>query len=147
MKVAIPVVPTIRVIATFTKFEEVQPITEEFCTPPSTPEKLSPDHVQPSDTAITRLLHPPTVPPPPASSSSWMQWIKVPKVPYRQNNSTASSVPAGPKNGSSSRMEDPQDPFLIPADYTWITPEAKKKKMQEKKKNNKSKKIKSQQNH
>ncbi|PWA49631.1 leucine-rich repeat protein [Artemisia annua] len=29
-------------------------------------------------------------------------------------------------------IENAQDPFIIPADYTWITAEAKKKKMQEK---------------
>ena len=109
MQVAIPVVPTIRVLVTFTKFEELQP-TEEFSTPPSSPEKKSPN-LQPT--------------------SSWLQWIK---VPYRQNQSVMS--------GPSSRVEDIQDPFIIPPDYTWITPEAKKKKMQENK--NKSKKGKTQ---
>lgn len=101
VKVAIPVVPTIRVIVTFTKFEELQP-SEEFSTPPSSPGGKSPV--------------------PQAQSSSWLQWIK---APYRQNYSTAS--------GPSSRVEDIQDPFLIPPDYTWTTPEAKKKKMQENK--------------
>lgn len=111
VKVAIPVVPTIRVLVTFTKFEELQPL-DEFCTPPSSPGRESP-MVQPA-------------------SSSWLQWMKVPY--QRQSPSTAS--------GPSSRVEDIQDPFLIPADYTWITVEAKKKKMQEKK--NKSKKGRSQ---
>lgn len=111
VKVAIPVVPTIRVLVTFTKFEELQPL-DEFCTPPSSPGRDSPV-VQPA-------------------GSSWLQWIKVPY--QRQSPSTAS--------GPSSRVEDIQDPFLIPADYTWITVEAKKKKMQEKK--NKSKKGRSQ---
>ncbi|KAJ8747817.1 hypothetical protein K2173_026125 [Erythroxylum novogranatense] len=36
VKVAIPIVPTIRVLVTFTKFEELQPV-EEFATPPSSP--------------------------------------------------------------------------------------------------------------
>ncbi|KAG1362504.1 ankyrin repeat domain-containing protein 13C-B [Cocos nucifera] len=63
------------------------------------------------------------------SSSSWIQWIK---APYRQSFSTT----AGP----SSCVEDIQDPFVIPPDYTWTTPEAKKKKMQESK--SKSKKVK-----
>ncbi|KAA8548457.1 hypothetical protein F0562_000141 [Nyssa sinensis] len=36
VKVAIPVVPTIRVLVTFTKFEELQPL-DEFSTPPSSP--------------------------------------------------------------------------------------------------------------
>jgi hypothetical protein len=50
------------------------------------------------------------------SPSSWIQWIK---APYRQNFSTA---------GPSSRVEDIQDPFAIPSDYVWTTPEEKKKK-------------------
>ncbi|XP_072984844.1 uncharacterized protein [Typha latifolia] len=100
VKVAIPVVPTIRVLVTFTKFEELQPL-EEFSTPPSSPEKKNP---------VTQ------------PSSSWIQWIK---APYRQNYSVTS--------GPSSRVEDIQDPFVIPPEYTWTTPEAKKKKMQENK--------------
>ncbi|KAG1354817.1 ankyrin repeat domain-containing protein 13C [Cocos nucifera] len=95
--IAIPVIPTIRVLVTFTKFEELQPL-EEFATPPSSPKNKSPV-VQPS--------------------SSWIQWIR---APYCQSYSTAS--------GPSSRVEDFQDPFVIPPDYTWTTPEAKKKKMQ-----------------
>ncbi|KAL5702513.1 hypothetical protein ACHQM5_027725 [Ranunculus cassubicifolius] len=102
VKVAIPVVPTIRVLVTFTKFEELQPL-EEFCTPPSSPGRESP------------MMQP--------AGSSWLQWIKAPY--HRQTTSLGS--------GPSSRVEDIQDPFAIPADYTWITVEAKKKKMQEKK--------------
>jgi len=106
VKVAIPVVPTIRVLVTFTKFEELQPL-EEFTTPPSSPDNSKSPAVQPS-------------------SSSWIQWIK---APYRQNFSAP---------GPSSRVEDIQDPFAIPSDYVWTTPEEKKKKTQENK--NKSKK-------
>ncbi|KAJ7979675.1 Ankyrin repeat domain-containing protein [Quillaja saponaria] len=104
VKVAIPVVPTIRVLVTFTKFEELQPL-DEFSTPPSSPP------------AVTH-----------SSPSSWFQWIK---APYRPSSST---------NGSSSRIENIQDPFVIPSEYTWVTAEAKKKKMPQK---NKAKKGKS----
>lgn len=110
LQVAIPVVPTIRVMVTFTKFEELQPL-DEFSTPPSSPVG-SPAAFQSS------------------SSSSWFQWIK---TPYQRSN--------GSGGGSSSRIDNIQDPFAIPSDYTWITTEEKKKKMQEK---NKSKKAKSQ---
>lgn len=113
-QVAIPIVPTIRVMVTFTKFEELQPV-DEFSTPPSSPTavgKESPAIVQSS------------------SSSSWFQWIKSPY--QRLGSSTA---------GSSSRIDNIHDPFAIPSDYSWITAEAKKKKMQEK---SKSKKAKSQ---
>ncbi|KAL5197506.1 hypothetical protein ABZP36_001018 [Zizania latifolia] len=102
VKVAIPVVPTIRVLVTFTKFEELQPL-EEFTTPPSSPDNSKNPAAQ-------------------SSSSSWIQWIK---APYRQNFVTAP--------GPSSRVEDIQDPFAIPADYVWTTPEEKKKKTQENK--------------
>ncbi|CAA6666503.1 unnamed protein product [Spirodela intermedia] len=108
VKVAIPVIPTIRVLVTFTKFEELQP-DDEFSTPPSSPENGN-------------LLAQP-------SSSSWVQWMK---ASYKNKYSAAS--------GASSHGEDVQDPFLIPSDYSWITPEAKKKRLQEKKNKNKSKK-------
>ncbi|KAL5781486.1 hypothetical protein ACOSP7_006515 [Xanthoceras sorbifolium] len=111
VKVAIPVVPTIRVLVTFTKFEELQPV-DEFATPPSSPTaagRESPSMMQ-------------------SSSSSWFQWIK---GPYNRPGSSTS--------GSSSRIENIQDPFAIPQEYTWITAEAKKKKMQEKSKTKKGK--------
>ncbi|KAG7018848.1 Ankyrin repeat domain-containing protein 13B, partial [Cucurbita argyrosperma subsp. argyrosperma] len=108
VKVAIPVVPTIRVIVTFTKYEELQPV-DEFATPPSSPTAAAAGRESPSATN--------------ASSSSWFQWIK---APY-QRTSSSSSV-------SSSRIETLEDPFAIPRDYTWVTAEAKKKKMQEKNK-------------
>ncbi|KAI3676870.1 hypothetical protein L1987_86484 [Smallanthus sonchifolius] len=102
VKVAIPVIPTVRVLVTFTKFEELQPL-DEFSTPPSSP------------TATDHNL------PPTTSSSSWFQWIR---TPYQHaSSSTSISTPC---------IDNDHDPFVIPADYTWITPEAKKKKMQEK---------------
>ncbi|KAH1046875.1 hypothetical protein J1N35_037659 [Gossypium stocksii] len=111
VKVAIPVVPTIKVLVTFTKFEELQPV-DEFSTPPSSPTtgRESP--------AVTH-----------SSGSSWFQWIK---APYHRPSSS---------NYSCNKIENLQDPFAIPPDYTWITAEAKKKKMREK---SKLKKVKSQ---
>ncbi|KAL3620063.1 hypothetical protein CASFOL_034975 [Castilleja foliolosa] len=113
VKVAIPVVPTIRVIVTFTKFEELQPL-DEFSTPPSSPTAVSKDN--PSSIQSS-------------SNSSWFQWIKSPY--QRPGSSTA---------GSSSRIDNIQDPFAIPSEYSWITAEAKKKKMQEKNRSKKAKK-------
>lgn len=110
IQVAIPVVPTIRVLVTFTKFEELQPL-DEFATPPSSPSASGEE--SPAATNIP--------------SSSWFQWIK---APYRASSSAA---------GSSSRIENIPDPFAIPSDYTWVTAEAKKKKMQEKNKSKKGK--------
>ncbi|KAH7521837.1 hypothetical protein FEM48_Zijuj07G0074400 [Ziziphus jujuba var. spinosa] len=110
VKVAIPVVPTIRVIVTFTKFEELAPL-DEFTTPPSSPSAAGKE-----SPAVTQ-----------STSSSWFQWIK---APYRSSSSNAAS---------SSKIENSQDPFLIPPEYNWITAEAKKKKMQEKSKSKKGK--------
>ncbi|KAE8714555.1 chalcone synthase 1-like [Hibiscus syriacus] len=109
VKVAIPVVPTIRVLVTFTKFEELQPV-DEFSTPPSSPSAAQ------EIPAVTQ-----------ASGSSWFQWIK---TPYQRPSSS---------NNSDDKPENLQDPFAIPPDYTWITAEAKKKKMQEKSKSKKGK--------
>ena len=110
LQVAIPVVPTIRVLVTFTKFEELQPV-DEFSTPPSSPTAAGRE----SPAVMMQ-----------SSSSSWFQWIK---SPYQR--------PGSSTGGSSSRIENIQDPFAIPPDYTWVTAEAKKKKMQEKSKSKK----------
>ncbi|XP_010262395.1 PREDICTED: ankyrin repeat domain-containing protein 13B-like [Nelumbo nucifera] len=58
VKVAIPIVPTIRVLVTFTKFEELQP-TEEFSTPPS-----SPAHFQDAKSKESE------------GSTSWISWMR-----------------------------------------------------------------------
>ncbi|XP_062084382.1 uncharacterized protein LOC133790674 [Humulus lupulus] len=58
VKVAIPIVPTIRVLVTFTKFEELQPM-EEFSTPLS-----SPAHFQDAKSKESE------------ASSSWISWMR-----------------------------------------------------------------------
>ncbi|KAL1546142.1 ankyrin repeat domain-containing protein 13C-B-like [Salvia divinorum] len=58
VKIAIPIVPTIRVLVTFTKFEELQP-TEEFSTPLS-----SPAHFQDSKSKESE------------GSTSWISWMR-----------------------------------------------------------------------
>ena len=105
-QVAIPIVPTIRVLVTFTKFEELQP-AEEFSTPLS-----SPAHFQDSKSKETE------------GSSSWISWMR------------------GSRGGQSSdsdshRYKDEIDPFLIPADYTWVDANEKKRRMKAKKAKNK----------
>ncbi|KAJ4914907.1 Ankyrin repeat family protein [Raphanus sativus] len=121
VKVAIPVIPTIRVLVTFTKFEELEAMEDEFVTPPSSPTsnvKNSPrEETQGSSSG---------------SSSSWFQWIKTPS----QRPSTGSSSGGF---SSSGKAENDQDPFAIPRGYNWITSEEKKKKIQEKNKAKKSK--------
>lgn len=58
VKVAIPIVPTIRVLVTFTKFEELHPV-EEFATPLS-----SPAHFQDAKSKESE------------GSSSWISWMR-----------------------------------------------------------------------
>ncbi|WKA03385.1 hypothetical protein VitviT2T_021496 [Vitis vinifera] len=58
VKVAIPIVPTIRVLVTFTKFEELQPV-EEFSTPLS-----SPAHFQDAKSKESE------------GSTSWISWMR-----------------------------------------------------------------------
>lgn len=107
VKIAIPVVPTIRVIVTFTKFEELQP--EEFCTPPSSPGNLPDMKAKDCDAAQQ-------------SANSWFQWIK---GPYNRGSGVSLSPESCP--------EEVQDPFVIPSEYTWTTIDAKKKRRKEKK--------------
>lgn len=109
VKVAIPVVPTIRVVITFTKFEELPP-SEEFCTPPS-----SPAHLQDLIAKESQNTQ--------ESSNSWFQWIK------GSHSRNTAAVPASPDN----HPKEVQDPFAIPSDYTWTTIDAKKRQMKEKK--------------
>ncbi|KAL2932833.1 Ankyrin repeat domain-containing protein 13B [Bienertia sinuspersici] len=113
VKVAIPVVPTVRVLVTFTKFEELQPI-EEFSTPPSSPTSSSYETPPVATSSSSSSSS--------SSNSSWFRWMKAPS--HRSTSASDSS--------SSNRTESAQDPFTIPADYVWITAEAKKKRMQEK---------------
>ncbi|GLJ21352.1 hypothetical protein SUGI_0392690 [Cryptomeria japonica] len=108
VKVAIPVVPTIKVVITFTKFEELPP-SEVFCTPPSSPANLQDLIARDSHTTQE-------------ASNSWFHWIKGP--PNRSMSGSAS-----PENSS----EDVEDPFAIPADYKWTTLDAKKRQVKDKK--------------
>ncbi|KAI3930826.1 hypothetical protein MKX01_037272 [Papaver californicum] len=104
VKVAIPVVPTIRVLVTFTKFEELEPSEDdEFSTPPSSP-RVTGGREKPG------VVHP-------SIGSSWVQWIK---SPYNRQIPSA----AGPRI----RVKEIHgNLFAIPSEYTWITSEEKKK--------------------
>ncbi|KAH9318629.1 hypothetical protein KI387_020398 [Taxus chinensis] len=110
VKVAIPVVPTIRVVITFTKFEELPP-SEVFCTPPSSPAHLQ-ELIMKDDHTTQE------------SSNSWFQWIRGPP-----NRSTSPSPSADPENCP----KEGEDPFAIPADYKWTTLDAKKRQVKDKK--------------
>jgi hypothetical protein len=106
--VAIPVVPTIRVVVTFTKFEEMKP-SEEFSTPLS-----SPRHFQDAKVAEVRTA---------ATNGSWLYWIR----------GSQNLAKEGTLNGLEEQLDEEADPFLIPSDYLWVDMEEKKKRMREKK--------------
>ncbi|XP_076885944.1 uncharacterized protein LOC143535621 [Bidens hawaiensis] len=103
VKIAIPIVPTIRVLVTFTKFEELQTASEEFSTPLS-----SPAHFQ--DTKSKEA----------EGSTSWISWMK-------GNRGDQSSDSEGRS------FRDETDPFHIPTDYTWVDANEKKRRMKAKK--------------
>lgn len=96
-QVAIPVVPTVRVVITFTKFVELQPL-EQFFTPFS-----SPRHLLGADDDDDDQQRPES-----HRSSSWTSstWL-------RRNNSQSGSK----QQRSLGAMDS--DPFAIPAGYTW----------------------------
>ncbi|KAK8944467.1 hypothetical protein KSP39_PZI008218 [Platanthera zijinensis] len=107
VKVAIPVIPTVRMLITFTKFEGLQcSLDEELSSPPLTPERESPQR---------------------DSSISWAQRMI---DSYRAVPNTLRPKSSPEHRG---RSMDLDDPFLIPSDYAWTTSEEKKekKKMQE----------------
>ncbi|KAI5064445.1 hypothetical protein GOP47_0021115 [Adiantum capillus-veneris] len=103
VKVAIPIVPTIRVVVTFNKFEEVS-AAEEFVTPPSSPTHFADSKGKEHDSV--------------SQSNSWLSWIRGSRD---QVASMSSSV-------QQDYVED-MDPFVIPSDYTWIDMKEKKRRL------------------
>ncbi|XP_057428519.1 uncharacterized protein LOC130721949 isoform X2 [Lotus japonicus] len=101
VKVAIPVVSTVRVLVTFTKFEEMQQ-ADQFESAPSSPTGGSQEDPEVEQSSSS------------SSSSSWFQWIKA-------SSPQSSSSDAE----SSSKIDDRQDPFTIPSDYKWYSMDQK----------------------
>lgn len=136
---AIPVVPTVRVVVTFTKFVELQS-TEQFFTPLSSPRhfvKGSSEDDQKSDTHYSSFLSS-------SSSSSVMgsTWLRrnssqsaskqQQQQQQQRNSSSSSSSSVGQQQWSS-------DPFVIPIGYTWSSIDDKSGKMKRCKSSRKSK--------
>ncbi|XP_021650133.2 uncharacterized protein LOC110642397 isoform X2 [Hevea brasiliensis] len=128
VKVAIPVVPTVRVVITFTKFIELQS-TEQFYTPVSSPRHFvrggrvaSSEDDQKSDTHYLSL--------PSTSSSISTGWL-------RRNNSQSASKQH--QRCPPHSMGQQLDPFTIPSGYTWTNADDKSSKMKKSKSVRKSK--------
>ncbi|KAK8575420.1 hypothetical protein V6N13_033339 [Hibiscus sabdariffa] len=127
VKVAIPVVPTVRVVITFTKFVELQP-TEQFFTPLSSPSFFSNGGVGRGQTEEDQKLdkHKSSLP-----SSSMTGWL-------RRNNSHSVSTSKQQQQRSSSTAQQ-SDPFAIPNGYTWTNVDDKSGKLKKSKSTRKSK--------
>ena len=104
-QVAIPVVPTVRVVVTFTKFVDLQPL-EQFYTPLSSPSHLlsADDDDLDSDHNRQKLLRQSS------SSSGGSTWL-------RRSTSSSQSWSKHQQRCSSGALDS--DPFAIPAGYTW----------------------------
>ncbi|KAK7348448.1 hypothetical protein VNO80_23006 [Phaseolus coccineus] len=125
VKVAIPVVPTVRVVITFTKFVELQPL-EKFYTPFS-----SPRHLLSGAAAIRgEEQHKKAENRTSSSTTSSVQssWL-------RRSN----SVKQQQQQRCSSSMALDSDPFAIPAGYRWTSVDDKSGKMKKSKSVRKSK--------
>ncbi|KAL0286205.1 UNVERIFIED_CONTAM: hypothetical protein Sangu_2743900 [Sesamum angustifolium] len=108
--VAIPVVPTVRVVITFTKFVELQPV-EKFYTPLSSPRQFgngrgSEKESTSGDNGSSYLSF---------SSSSWLRGGS---QQHQQSSSSGREV---------------VDPFAIPSGYSWSSFDEKKRKMKKSK--------------
>jgi ankyrin repeat domain-containing protein 13 len=110
-QIAIPIVPTIRVLVTFTKFEELQSSADEFATPPSSPTQFQ------DSSKVTKDQD---------RSNSWYSWVKG----SRGGSSSELSDDRG--------LRDEPDPFIIPTDYTWVDANEKKRRLKAKRKSKKA---------
>ncbi|GAV85009.1 GPCR_chapero_1 domain-containing protein/Ank_2 domain-containing protein [Cephalotus follicularis] len=128
VKVAIPVVPTVRVVITFTKFVELQS-SEQFYTPLSSPRHFSCGGRNPTEdehySSFTSSVSS-------SSSSSTSTWLR--------RNSSQSVSKQHQRSSSSLSMADAQqsDPFAIPRGYTWCNAGDKSSKMKKSKSTRKS---------
>ncbi|CAJ1941356.1 unnamed protein product [Sphenostylis stenocarpa] len=130
VKVAIPVVPTVRVVITFTKFVELQPL-EQFYTPFSSPRHLlsgagairgEEQHNKAENRCSSS-----------SASSVASTWLR------RSNSVSGAGNKQQQQQRCSSSMALDSDPFAIPAGYTWASVDDKSRKMKKSKSVRKSK--------
>lgn len=100
-QVAIPVVPTVKVVVTFTKFVELQS-TEQFFTPLSSPSYF-PRGSSEDDKK--------------SSSSSWLRR----NGSQSANKQRQSSLSSSSSSATTMAPHWGTDPFAIPSGYTWTS--------------------------
>ncbi|XP_020596756.1 ankyrin repeat domain-containing protein 13C-like [Phalaenopsis equestris] len=98
VKVSIPIIPTVRMIITFTKYISLQP-SEQFFTPLSSPRHLPAPEER--DQSKSESMNP----------KSWLKW--------GSSSSTKSSVSRSKMVNT--QMDEHVDPFIIPSDYKWVS--------------------------
>ena len=131
-QVAIPVVPTVRVVITFTKFVELQPV-EKFYTPLSSPRHFYYGGRSQAEEEHKSQSHCSSLPSSSSlSSSSTSTWL-------RRNSSQSGSASKQQQQGAAAVAQDTTDPFAIPSGYTWTSVDEKSKKMKKSKSTRKSK--------
>ncbi|KAL6573845.1 hypothetical protein OROHE_001387 [Orobanche hederae] len=108
VKVAIPVVPTVKVVITFTKFIELQPV-ESFYTPLSSPRQFASEKSSDEESSTS------------GDSSSY----------FSLSSSWLRGGCRNQQNGGSGRQ--PTDPFVIPSGYSWSSFDEKNRKMRKSK--------------
>lgn len=101
-QVSIPVVPTVRVVITFTKFVELQPL-EQFYTPFSSPGHL----VQGKDCEDETESHYSST----SLSSSSSSWLS------RSSGKSSSSSNKQQQQQQQGAMQS--EPFAVPSGYSW----------------------------
>lgn len=130
VKVAIPVVPTVRVVITFTKFVDLPPV-EQFYTPFSSPRQLAngggDDNFESHYSSLPSCSSS-------SSSSSSSTWL-------RRSNSHSAAGSTTKQNHRClwSTTQDETDPFAIPSGYTWARSDDKSSKLKKSKSTRKSK--------
>ncbi|KAK2632514.1 hypothetical protein EUGRSUZ_L01449 [Eucalyptus grandis] len=131
VQVAIPVVPTVRVVITFTKFVELQP-TERFYTPLSSPRHLNGGSRSGSEED--------------QKSESFWSWPSSSSSSSSSTSSSASWLRRNSSRSAGSSKELPRcppaqqsDPFVIPSGYSWSSIDDKSHKMKKSKSVRKSK--------
>ncbi|KAE8728831.1 autophagy-related protein 8C-like isoform X1 [Hibiscus syriacus] len=129
VKLAIPVVPTVRVVITFTKFVELQS-TEQFFTPLSSPRYFSIGGVGRGQTEEDQKSDKHT------SLLPSLSWSSSTTAGLRRNNSQSAS---SSKQQQQQRTVQQEDPFAIPSGYSWTNVDDKSGKMKKSKSTRKSK--------
>ncbi|KAE7995412.1 hypothetical protein FH972_000213 [Carpinus fangiana] len=137
VKVAIPVVPTVRVVITFTKFVELQP-TEQFYTPFSSPRHLLHGGRGGEEEHKSEARHS-SLPSSSSSSSSSSSALSSMWLRRSNSQSVSASKQQQQQQRGSAPGEQESDPFAIPSGYTWTSVDDKSRKMKKSKSTRKSK--------